>query len=100
MSALEKNPASAFKALLDEMSTYDEVEKKALSAEWAKDQWNLDVAKRLFLQDFGKVAYPHAVDGMLNDVANNKERIPLDEIKVPSLIIHGDKDKLLPVSQA
>ena len=37
---------------------------------------------------------------MVNDVENNKLRLPLEEIKVPTLITHGDKDKSVPLTQA
>ena len=41
--------------------------------------------------------YPNTVETMKHDHSHlNVEDIPLEEIKVPTLILHGDKDKQVP----
>ena len=49
----------------------------------------------------GTGVYPHTVTAMRHDHNHlNVEDIPLEEVKVPTLIVHGDKDKQVPYEHA
>jgi pimeloyl-ACP methyl ester carboxylesterase len=54
------------------------------------------------LQILAQTIFPLSLrsDGMLNDARNirNLEDLPLDQIQVPTLVIHGDADMLVPFS--
>ena len=44
--------------------------------------------------------YPKSWDGFMNDLEEYKKPISFDQIKVPTLILHGDADKEVPFSNA
>ena len=44
------------------------------------------------------VVYPQHYDMMLVDMAYMKDVLPLDQVKVPTHIIHGDTDNDVPYS--
>ena len=44
----------------------------------------------------GTAAFPHGYAGMMADIENFKPRIALEEVKVPTLIVHGDRDGDIP----
>ena len=44
--------------------------------------------------------YSHSFDTMLHELEGYKERVPFEEVKVPTLICHGDRDGDIPFDQA
>ena len=44
------------------------------------------------------VLYPASMEAWHNDMDNDQKQIALNEIKVPTLVVAGDKDKLVPLS--
>ena len=44
--------------------------------------------------------YPCFMDGLIADIKDYEKKINFEEIKVPTLIVHGDHDGDIPYSQA
>ena len=92
---------SLVNGMMEEMSTFTPQERETYVAEILNDPVRLRFLPKLVTAGEALAAYPESFDnGFRNDMNNFPVSIPLEEIKVPTMINHGDKDKDIPLSQA
>lgn len=76
---------------------------EAALGEPTKSQVGADPEKLAFFKAMLKTIYPMSVrsQGMFNDMMQGKDLqdMPLEEIKTPTLVMHGDSDKMVPYEQ-
>lgn len=68
-----------------------------------KSQVSSDPEKTAFIKAMMKTIYPMSVrnEGLFNDLHKIQalENLPLEDIKTPTLVMHGDSDKVVPYTQ-
>jgi len=62
-----------------------------------EDPERVEIYKRQIKIGYFGPVYPEFFPNMLNDLYKMKNKLPLENIKVPVLITHGDKDKQVPM---
>lgn len=92
-------PLQSYKLILKAESLFssDEIKNEAKFLKNNSEQMD-------FYRKFIKTTAPFSIrtEGYYNDLLqfNNVDRIPLEQITCPTLVIHGDKDKDAPISHA
>ena len=71
-----------------------------MSKEIVKDPIRLDKIDRLIRYTVGFSLYENTFDAVHADLNDFKKEIDLKNLRVPSLIVHGDMDGDVPFSQA
>lgn len=96
---LQNNPKSMVKDMLKEMSLCDEKELDIQAQRISQDEVLLERFRKI-----GKTLAFNSIDnfwdGFMTDMEYYKTPIPFEQIKVPTLILHGDMDKDVPFANA
>ena len=82
------------------MSTFTGPELESKAKEIAADPERVERLHSLLRQGSACAVYSCFMDGLVADVKEYEKKINFEEIKVPTLIVHGDHDGDIPYSQA
>ena len=96
----KSSPANIIKGMMDEQSTFTGPEKEEKAKEVAADPERIARLETLMRVGHSNPVYPCFMDGLIADVKSYETKINFEEIKVPTLVVHGDKDGDIPYSQA
>ena len=97
---MTSKPEEALKGMMQEESTYTPEEMNQAATEIANDPRRRAVLPKLVEIMYAGALYPHCLDALKVELQTVKERTPLEDIKAPTLICHGDKDGDVPLAQA
>ena len=94
----DKNPEGFIVHFMEKASTHSPEEAKQIAQEVLADPRRKAGVPNLLSVFEMPAIYPDCVEAWHNDMDNNQKQIALNEIKVPTLVIAGQKDALVPYS--
>ena len=94
----EKNPVGFIVHFMEKTSTHTEEEAKKVAEEIFQDPQRLAICNELADVFIGPALYPESYETWYNDMDNDQMQIPLENINIPTLIVHGVRDKIVPFS--
>ena len=93
-----KKPADYVVHFMEKNSTHSAEEAKQQAVEILADPRRAAMVDVVTDMMVGPAVYPECYDSWYNDMDNNQKQIPLEDIKLPTLVIHGTHDALVPLS--
>ena len=68
------------------------------SLEIVNDPWRMNWLSIICSMTEATPAYPHSFATMVHELEMFADKVPLEDIKAPTLICHGDQDTDIPLS--
>ena len=95
-----RKPEMMVNMMMDEMSLFKGPDKEAQVKEIINDPERIKLLGKMMDEVAGFSIYPNTADAMVNDLNEFVKPINFAEIKVPTLVVHGNMDGDIPFSQA
>ena len=94
----EKKPVDFIVHNMEKTSTHTGEEARKVAEDIVKDPRRMAISDALADIFIGPALYPESYDSWYNDMENDQKQIPLENINIPTLIVHGVRDKIVPIS--
>ena len=94
----EKKPVDFIVHNMEKMSTHTDEEARKVAEDILQDPRRKALCDAFSDVFMGPALYPEAYPSWFNDMENDQKNIPLENINIPTLIVHGVRDKIVPFS--